>query len=147
MFGTCHFFLKIVRDTREIYMNRKDFWLFLVLELIAIFWAGAVFRIFDSRLLAGAMAGSYFAGFGLFMLWRLVRAPDTRKYFSLYPLLIHVFVISLPMMAFRFYQYSAAFEDVKIWGLEGPVFHRLSTTVFSFLIVATIVDLIRSKKA
>ncbi len=128
-------------------LSRKDFAVFLVLQLIAIVWAGAVFRIFDSRLLAGAMAGTYFTGFGLYMLYRLMRAPNTRKYLSLYPLLIHVFVISLPMMAFRFYQYQASFEEVKIWGLEGPVFHRLSTTVFSILIVATIVDLIRSRTA
>lgn len=128
-------------------MTRRDFAVFLVLELVAIVWAGLVFRIFDSRLLAGAMAGSYFSGFGLYMLYRLIRAPNTKKYLSLYPLLIHVFVISLPMMAFRFYQYQSNFEEVRIWGLEGPVFHRLSTTVFSILIVLTIVDLIRSKTA
>lgn len=128
-------------------MRRQDFILFLALELVAIVWAGAVFSIFESRLLAGAMAGGYFAGFGLYMLWRLFKVSHTRRFLSLYPLLVHIFVISLPMLAFRFYQYQAAFEDVKIWGLEGPVFHRLSTTVFSLLIAATVADLIRSKKA
>lgn len=128
-------------------MSQRKFGLFLGLELLAIVWAGAVFSLFESKLLAGAMAGTYFAGFGLFMLWHLVKAPHTRKYLSLYPLVLHVFVISLPMMAFRLYQYQSAFEDVKIWGLEGPVFHRLSTTIFSVLIATTIVDLIRSKKA
>ncbi len=128
-------------------LTRKDFALFLILQLIAIAWAGAVFRIFDSRLLAGAMAGTYFTGFGLFMLYKLMRAPNTKRYLSLYPLLIHVFGVSLPMMAFRFLQYQSAFEDVRIWGLEGPVFHRLSTTVFTILIAATVFDLSRSKTA
>lgn len=132
-------------------MKPREFAIFFALEAFCIVWAALVFRIFDSRLLAGAMAGTVFSSLGVFILWRLVRAPDTRKYLTLYPALIHTFVISLPMMGFRFAQFGAAFEDVKIWGLEGPVFHRLSTTVFSILILATIVDLslaiIRSRKA
>lgn len=126
-------------------MNRRDLSIFLALEVAAIAWAGLVFKIFDSRLLAGLMAGSYFVGFGLFVLWRIWRWPDRLRALTFYSLVVHLFVISIPMMAVRFAQSQSAFEDVLIWGLPGPVFHRMSTTVFSALIACTVIDLIRTR--
>lgn len=127
-------------------MNRLDLIVFLILEVLAIAWAGVVFNIFESRLTAGLMAGLYFVGSGLYILWRVARWPDRWRSFTLYPALVHVFVISIPMMVVRFAQTQAAFEDVHIWGLPGPVFHRLSTTVFLILIIATAIDLGRGWK-
>jgi hypothetical protein len=131
-------------------MNRRDLTVFLGLEVVAIAWAASVFKIFDSRLLAGLMAGLYFVGSGIFMLWRIWRWPDWKRSLTLYPLAVHVFVVSIPMMAVRFAQTQSAFEDILIWGMPGPVFHRLSTTVFMTLIACTVVDLVRitrSRKA
>jgi len=128
-------------------MNRRDLITFLILQIIAIVWAGLVFRIFDSRLLAGFMAGAYFVGSGLYMLWRVWRWPDRIKALTLYPLAVHVFIISIPMMIVRLARTQAAFEDIQIWGLPGPVFHRLSTTVFMILIIATVIDLIRISRS
>jgi hypothetical protein len=127
-------------------MNRRDSVTFLILEVLAIVWAGLVFNIFESKLVAGLMAGAYFVGFGLYVLWRILRWPNRWQSFTLYPLLVHLFVISIPMMIMRFAQTQLAFEDVQIWGLPGPVFHRLSTTVFLVLMIATAIDLGRSWK-
>lgn len=127
-------------------MNRRDLIVFLVLELVAVAWAALVFQIFESRLVAGLAAGTYFVGSGAYILWRLWHWPNRLRSFTLYPALVHVFVISIPMMVVRFAQTQAAFEDILIWGLPGPVFHRLSTTVFLVLIIATATDLGRSWK-
>lgn len=127
-------------------MRRKEFAVFLILELIAIAWAGAVFALFTSRLLAGALAGSYFLGFGLFLLLKLWRSGEPWKWLTFYPALIHVFVITLPMLITRWWYADQPFEQVHILGLEGPVFHKLSTYVFTGLLAATVIDLFRAKK-
>jgi hypothetical protein len=127
-------------------MKRKDFFIFLGLEAIAIVWAGAVFALLSSRLIAGALASSYFLGFGSFILWRLWRGGRAVQWLTLYPALVHVFVITLPMMITRFLNWDQPFEQVRILGLEGPVFHSLSTWVFTALMIATAIDAFRAKK-
>lgn len=124
-------------------MNRKDLVTFLILEVIAIVWAGAVFSLFSSRLLAGAMAGAYFVLSAAYMLARALRWPDRAGAFTPYALALHLFGVSLPMVITRFLNADQPFESVKILGLEGPQFHKLSTTVFAILMVATVVDLVR----
>lgn len=122
-------------------MNRKELLWFLGLEILAIVWAGAVFKIFESRLMAGAMAGSYFLFVGLFLSYRILKWPGKWTSPTWYFALTHLFVISLPMLITRFMNADLPFESVKILGLEGPVFHKLSTAVFSGLLLSTLIDL------
>ena len=128
-------------------MNKKDLIIFLILELFAIAWAGLAFAVIESRLVAGMAAGSYFVFVGVFILLKIWRWPNRWKVLTIYPALVHTFAISLPMMIVRLSSWALAFEDVRIWGLPGPVFHRLSTVVFTVLIVATLVDLVITLKA
>src|SRR5579872_836087 len=105
-------------------MRRTDLVIFMGLELFAIAWAAAMFSLLESKVVAGALAGSYFVASGLFMLWRTMHWPKRWRSLTIYFLFIHVFVISLPMLAARFLQPDVAFEDVRILGIAGPVFHR-----------------------
>ena len=125
------------------FMNRRDLFLFLGLQILAIAIAGLSFKIFESRLLAGAVAGGYFVLSGLFMVWRASHWADKWRSTAWYPLLTHVFLISIPMVISRFLQATQDFEEVRIFGLAGPQFHRLSTTIFMILVAGTTIDLIR----
>ena len=58
-------------------------------------------------------------------------------------ILISCFVISIPMFIIRLYNYDIEFSEIQILGLAGPIFHRVSTTVFSALMIATVVDWLR----
>ena len=128
-------------------MNKRDLLIFLGLQLFAAFWAGVVFSIFESRLLAGALAGTYFVASGLYMFRVVWRWQDKWMSLTIYPLIVHVFVISIPMVVARFSQFQSNFEQIKIWGLEGPAFHQLSTTVFGGLLLATVLDLVRALRS
>lgn len=125
-------------------MNWKELTLFLGLQLLAIAVAGLSFSLIESRLVAGAVAGSYFITSGLFMILRTLRYSGKWRLVYWYPLLVHVFVISIPMVVTRILKSDQVFENVRILGLEAPVFHRLSTTVFSILILGTMIDIFRS---
>ena len=124
-------------------MKRRDLIVFLILEFLAIAVAGGSFALISSRLVAGLVAGLYFILSSAWMLGRIVKWPTPWRALTLYPLCVHLFVISLPMVVTRLVHADADFADVRIWGLAGPVFHRLSTSVFSGLIMATVVDLVR----
>jgi hypothetical protein len=125
-------------------MKRKDLILFLALELFAIAWAGAMFSLLPSKLVAGALAGGYFVVSGIFMLGRANHWPEKWKSVTWYILFVHIFGISLPMLMSRFAQMAMTFEDVRIFGIPGPVFHKISAGVFSLLIAGTIIDWLRS---
>jgi hypothetical protein len=124
-------------------MNKRDLIVFLVLQLIAIVVAGASFKIFESRVVAGAVAGSYFVASGLYMVRRVWRWFDRWQALMTYPLLVHVFVISIPLLVIRMSNTGVEFSDLKIFGVPGPVFHQISTTIFMIMMIATVVDLVR----
>ncbi len=124
-------------------MKTRQLILFLILQLLAIAVAGLSFSLIESRLIAGGVAGSYFLLSGLYMLAVIFGRGKAWAMCMTYPLLAHVFVISLPMLITRFSNADKKFEDVHILGLEGPTFHRLSTTIFTILIVGTLIDLFR----
>jgi hypothetical protein len=124
-------------------MTSRQINVFLALQVFAIFWAGAVFSVLNSRLLAGALAGGYFVFSGLFMVWQASKWSEKWRSFCWYPLLLHVFGVSIPMVISRFWQWSQGFEQVQIWGLPGPVFHRISSFVFLALLFGTVMDRVR----
>lgn len=125
-------------------MNRRQLFIFLALELFAIVWAGVMFSTLPSKIVAGALAGGYFVVSGVFMLALASQWPDKWKSFTWYMLFVHVFAISLPMLVSRFMQVQNSFEEVRIMGLPGPVFHNVSSGVFTLLITATVADLLRT---
>lgn len=127
-------------------MKSRDLQIFLALQVLAIVIAGLSFSLIESRLVAGAIAGLYFLSSGIYMLMRAWSWSGKWASACFYPLLIHVFAITLPMLISRFMQSENNFEEVTILGLPGPVFHRLSTIVFGALVLGTVIDLIRAKR-
>ncbi len=128
-------------------MKVRDLYLFLLLQFLAIAVAGGSFSLIENRRIAGAIAGSYFVISGLFMFWRTIRWEAKWRSLMIYPLITHVFLISIPMVVSRFTQIGAEFESVKILGLDGPDFHKVSTRVFTVLMCATAIDLVRALRA
>ncbi len=47
------------------------------------------------------------------------------------------------MIISRFLQLNERFEDVRIMGMPGPLFHSISSFVFAALMLGTVVDWIR----
>lgn len=128
-------------------MNSRDLKIFFGLEVFAIIWAGVLFSVLPSKLVAGGLAGLYFVGSGLFMLYRAVQWPRHWSSLVWYVLLVHVFVISLPMLLGRFFNSDIPFEQLHIMGLSGPQFHQVSSIVFSGLMLATVIDWLRARAA
>lgn len=127
-------------------MRTRDFGIFLGFEIFSIVWAGLLFTRLESRVLAGALAGSFFLLSGLVMLWWMHRWEAKWRAPTWYVALFQVYAISFPLMVSRFFQIGMEFENVRILGFTGPVFHQISNFVFIVLVLSTIFDGVRAIK-
>lgn len=125
-------------------MKSRQYLSFLIVEILVIFAVGGIFQLIANRLYAGMVAGSIFVSLGVWIVLGGVRS--SKKGWSLFVGLVHLFLIAIPMLSIRLLNASAEFQDVKIWGLPGPVFHKLSTWVYMVLIVATLADFVQAKR-
>lgn len=116
------------------------------LELFAIAWAGASFSLISVKIWAGISAGTVFIALGALILIEGMRNKELRYRPTFLMGLMHLFFVSLPMLGIRLWNYSMGFEQIQIWGLAGPVFHRLSTGVYFILVLATLFDWVRLRE-
>lgn len=125
---------------------RRYFGFLLVVEILVIGIVTAIFMSVPDRMTAGAIAGTVFVLLGFYIVrggWK-EREKRTASY---YAGCLHLFVGSLPLMITRFLNSAAGFEQVNVLGLPGPIFHRVSTTIYTILLVATVWDFLRASKA
>lgn len=116
-------------------------WL-LFLELVVVAIVPIIFVNIESRLVAGMIAGTIFIALGLFVFVKGLRERAFRKTFSFAAGCLHLFLSAFPLFITRLMNYSKGFEDVRVMGLPGPVFHQVSTAIFSLLLLATVIDLV-----
>jgi hypothetical protein len=126
-------------------MTRFYAWL-LAVEFLVVAAAPVIFTTIESRLLAGMLAGSIFVALGVFIVMIGLQNRAFRKGPTFWAGCLHLFGSALPLLITRLINYSSGFEDVRVLGLPGPVFHKVSTGVFAILMLATVIDLVRSKK-
>ncbi len=117
---------------------------YLLGEILVIIAVPSIFRGIESRLIAGAVAGTIFVALGVWIVMRGLRDSSFRWTPTFIMGAIHLFGSALPLMITRLMNAAAGFEDVLVLGLPGPVFHQVSTGIFSLLMIATGVDCIRS---
>ena len=118
----------------------KKFMILLVVEVLVVVVAMSSFRFISERLLAAAVAGTVFVCLGLAIFIMGIRDAKFRKTFTFTIGCVHLFAVALPMMIVRFLNTTSAFSQVDIWGLPGPVFHKLSTYVYFALMLGAIAD-------
>lgn len=125
---------------------KRYFGFLLFLELLVIGLVTGVFKVIPDRLTAGAVAGTIFVLLGVLIVrggWK----DRAKRTVSFWMGCVHLFASSLPLMITRMLNRSGGFEQVDVLGLPGPVFHRVSTSIYLVLIAATVWDFLRASKA
>lgn len=128
-------------NASRIFLNR------LVAEIVVIFAVTGIFKVIENRVWAGATAGAVFVALGVFVVAPALRDPGYRKRPTFAVGCVHLFFASLPLMITRLLNRGLEFQDVRVWGLPGPVFHRVSTGIYVVLILATVYDLAQTWKS
>ncbi len=121
-------------------MTIKKWLLFLIVELATIGIVIFLFMNLDKQI-AGLVAGFLFGLLGLFIGFVLL-SNRTLKSFTFWWLFVYLFYSVIPMVFNRLNSWGADFSEVKIWGMDGPEFHKVSERIYLVLLICTTVDLI-----
>ncbi|MES2964926.1 MAG: hypothetical protein V4760_13630 [Bdellovibrionota bacterium] len=125
----------------------KKFRNYFIGELIVIGAVVLVFKLVSERLVAGAVAGTFFVALGIWIASSGWSDRGFRRTPTFIVALVHLFASALPLMITRFMNSASVFDDVRVLGLPGPVFHRVSTAVYLLLMAATVFDWVRSARS
>ena len=127
-------------------MKLQDLRLFLLLEILTVPAVILIFRLIEPRILAAGLAGSVFILLGSFFLFRMWKWPYKWVSPTFWMSGIHLVVVALPMLVVRMSYFQLAMGDIRIFGIPGPEFHKISERVYGFLIFATIFDVLRVRR-
>ena len=125
-------------------MARIHALLFLV-EAIVVGLVIAIFRLIENRIVAGGVAGTVFVLLGLLIVILVWKKGGRWKALSLYAGGVHLFGVALPLLITRMMNTSMPFDAMFVWGLPGPVFHKMSNYVYLVMMATTVVDWARAK--
>jgi hypothetical protein len=120
-------------------MTVKKWLALLLIELALIGIVIFLFMNLDKQI-AGLVAGFLFGLLGLFIGFVLLTSR-TIKSFTFWWLFVYLFYSVIPMIFNRLNSWGADFSEVKIWGMEGPEFHKVSERIYMVLLLCTAIDL------
>lgn len=110
---------------------------FLVLQVLTVPLVIMLFQLIEPRILAAMLAGLWFCVTSSFMAYRSARWKDFWKRPVFILSVVFSVGVSYPMLLVRALNWSKDFSELSIWGIPGPLFHKLSNYVFLALFVMT----------
>jgi hypothetical protein len=110
--------------------EKKDYLQILIFQILTIPVVSAFFILIKPAKVAALFAGALFLIFGTFALVKVQRQPNSKKNPLLWLLYAHLFLISLPLISVRLFNWDSEFENLLIFGLPAPLFHTLSSYVY-----------------
>lgn len=119
---------------------------FLLSELLVVAAVVTTFSIVEQKVVGGLVGGTLFVAQGFWILIAGIRTKSIRRSFTFYLVIVHLGLCALPLMLTRLWNLRVSFDLIEVFGLPGPVFHRISTTVYLCLILGTLFDLVWSVK-
>ncbi len=121
-------------------MTVKKWLAILGVEIALIGIVIFLFMNLDKQI-AGLVAGFLFGMLGLCIGFVLLR-HRTIKSFTFWWLFVYLFYSVIPMIFNRLTSWGVEFSQTKIWGMEGPEFHKVSEQIYMVLLLATALDLV-----
>jgi hypothetical protein len=121
-------------------MTKMSWLKVLLLEILSVPVAIALFRFIPSKRVAAVFAGIIFISIGVLVLRFAWQQDRPFLKLSLWASLIHLFATSLPLFIYRVLFFSQDFTQVSIFTVPGPIFHYYSEKVYLGLILSTLID-------
>ena len=119
---------------------RKFRWL-MGAELGSVVGVTLLFRLVEPKVVAALWAGALFVALGATIVLIGTRSREFRRTWTFRAGVLHLFATAIPLFITRLFTYGTEFRAVTIFGISGPVFHRLSEGVYLLLIAGTGFDL------
>lgn len=117
----------------------------LFLEVFTLPIVVAIFKFIESRMMAGLVAGALFIVVGLILVYTNYIWIGFKKSPVFWLSCVHLFLIAIPIYVFRNLNLEVPFEEVLIFGIPGPIVHKISEKVFSVLMLVTLGELMYTR--
>lgn len=125
--------------------TERRYLIYIIYFLLAIPVVILLFKFIEPKKLASLFAASLFISCSLIVLWSELKSKSVRS-FSFWIALAFLIIFSVPMMVSRLIHYDLDFSEINFGPISGPDFHKYSNYGFMALIVAPIVDFLKSRK-
>ncbi len=115
----------------------------LIFEILIVAAVPFIFKYIEPKRIAALGAGSLFVILGISVLYGSLKYKALRKTFFTVAGCLHLFLVSVPMLAARIYFFDTDFDHIQIMGLDAPDFHKYSEYVYIALLCATIYQFVK----
>ncbi len=116
----------------------------LIFEILIVVAVPFIFKWIEPKKVAALFAGSLFVALGVSVVFGGYKYKILRKSFFSLMGAIHLLLISLPMFVSRIYFFNTDFDQIQIFGIAAPKFHRYSEWVYMGLLLATLFEFVMS---
>lgn len=123
-----------------------DIKLFLALQIMTVPLVMMIFRWIEPRIVAAVLAGAWFCVSSGFIVFRSFCWPHKWKSPVFWTSLFFSAGIAFPMLTVRAFNWAAPFDQLSVWGIPGPLFHRASNLIFLVMVGATIWEFRKQRK-
>jgi hypothetical protein len=127
-------------------MKQKHLTAILMAEILVIFIVTALFKFIGDKTLAALAASVVFISLGVFANVLALRWPRFLLSATFWLVQVHLFFSSIPLLVTRWIHLEEGFDQLTIFGIPGPQFHKVATMIYAALIVATTIDIIRVRR-
>ena len=122
-------------------MKWRDWFGILFFESLTVAAVMGLFKVLDPAV-AGIFGGILFSFLGIYVGLFLIRRKTYFRSLTFWWLFVYLFYSVLPLLLVRLTNWGVDFNQLKVWGVMGADFHRISSEVFLILIGCSFVDLL-----
>jgi len=115
----------------------------LAIEVLTVPIVIALFKFIEPKKLAALNAAVLFVSTGLVILYLVRKIADYFSYATYWMINVQLFVFTIPMFLARAFFWEKDFAVIKIFFFTGPEFHKIAEKAYLFLLIATVVDVVR----
>ncbi len=119
--------------------------IYLVYFILTIPAVILLFKSIEPKKLASLFAATLFISCSFLIFWGEYKYNFLRS-FSFWAAVFFLVVFSGPMLMVRLLYYGIDFSEIQIWGFSGPDFHKYSNYGFWVLLVAPLLDYLKTKR-
>jgi hypothetical protein len=118
-------------------MRQKRFLIYLLTQLIVIVGVVVLFKVADEVKIASVEAGCLFVLLPLLLAWKEFQVAGLQRKWFYLGLLQFWLLFALPILGLRLTHWEAAFSDLSVLGVPGPVLHRFANSSYLMMMLLT----------
>jgi D-alanyl-lipoteichoic acid acyltransferase DltB (MBOAT superfamily) len=117
---------------------------YLALQVLVVVAVIFIFKLITPKNFAALWAGATFVVSSFLIFFVEFKGRRLKQNWSGFSALAFLLIFALPMLIVRAIYFEIPFDQLSIWGIAGPSFHKLSNFGYMLMVMGVIVDGIKA---